>query len=249
MSSWIKLFRDINKHWIWQNSDYLKWWLDILLEVNHAHAKVVIKNKIYDCNRGEKLYSLDTWAYRWGTNKSKARRFLQLLQNDNMIELKSETQTTRIIVCKYDTYQDMRNAYETQMKHKRNASETHLTPIEEGKERKEEKEEINNINFEKLLSFLNSKTGRNFKVINEATKKKYKARLKEGYTKDDILNAIINAVNSDYHKENDFKYLTPEFFSRADKLNMYSSLNNKPKENNVNKSLIPKGVSFSGPQY
>ena len=140
MSSWIKLFREINKHWIWQNSDYLKWWLDILLEVNHAHAKVVINNKIYDCNRGEKLYSLDTWAHRWGTNKSKVRRFLQLLQNDNMIVLKSETQTTRLIVCKYDTYQDMRNADETQMKRKRNASETHLTPIEEGKEEKEGKE-------------------------------------------------------------------------------------------------------------
>lgn len=142
MSSWIKLFRDINKHWIWQNSDYLKWWLDILLEVNHAPAKVVINNKIYDCNRGEKLYSLDTWAVRWGTNKSKVRRFLQLLQNDNMIVLKSETQTTRLTVCKYDTYQDMRNGDETHLKRKRNADETHLTPIEEGKERKEEKEEI-----------------------------------------------------------------------------------------------------------
>ena len=142
MSSWIKLFRDINKHWIWQNSDYLKWWLDILLEVNHAPAKVVIKNKIYDCNRGEKLYSLDTWAHRWGTNKSKARRFLQLLQNDNMIVLKSETQTTRLTVCNYDTYQDMRNTNETQTKRKRNADETHLTPIEEGKEGKEGKEEI-----------------------------------------------------------------------------------------------------------
>ena len=230
MSSWIKLFRDINKHWIWQNSDYLKWWLDILLEVNHAPAKVVINNKIYDCNRGEKLYSLDTWAVRWGTNKSKVRRFLQLLQNDNMIELKSETQTTRLTVCKYDTYQDTRHADETQMKHIRHADETHLTPIEEGKEEIEEKEEINTINFDKLLSFLNSKTKRNFKVINDATEKKYKARLKEGYTKDDILNAIINAVNSDYHKENDFKYLTPEFFSRADKLNMYSNTNNKAQE-------------------
>ena len=107
----------------------------------------------------------------------------------------------------------------------------------------------NNINFDKLLSFLNSKTGRNFKIINETTKKKYYARLKEGYTKEDILNAISNAIQSDYHKENGFKYLTPEFFSRADKLNMYSSINNKPNENNVNKSLIPKGVSFSGPQY
>ena len=119
-----------------------------------------------------------------------------------------------------------------------------------GKDKGKEKgkEEINNINFDKLLSFLNSKTGKNFKIINEATRKKYYARLKEGYTKDDILKAITNAVNSDYHKENNFKYLTPEFFSRADKLNLYSSINNKPKENNV-KSLIPKGVSFSGPQY
>ena len=140
MSSWIKLFRDINKHWIWQNSDYLKWWLDILLEVNHSPAKVVINNKIYDCNRGEKLYSLDTWAVRWGTNKSKVRRFLTLLQNDNMIVLKSETQTTRLTVCKYETYQDMRNGDETHLKRKRNAGETHLTPIEEGKEEKEGKE-------------------------------------------------------------------------------------------------------------
>ena len=106
----------------------------------------------------------------------------------------------------------------------------------------------NTINFDKLLSFLNSKTGRNFKVINDATKKKYNARIKEGYTKDDILKAITNAVNSDYHKENNFTYLTPEFFSRAVTLDKYSNTNNKPKENSV-KSLIPKGVSFSGPQY
>ena len=107
----------------------------------------------------------------------------------------------------------------------------------------------NTINFDKLLSFLNSKTGRNFKIINEATKKKYKARLKEGYTKDDILNAIINAVNSEYHKENNFRYLTPEFFSRAVTLDKYSNVNNKQKENNINKIVIPKGVTFSGPQY
>ena len=107
----------------------------------------------------------------------------------------------------------------------------------------------NTINFDKLLLFLNSKTKRNFKIINEATKKKYLARLKEGYTSKDIANAIENAVNSDYHKENNFTYLTPEFFSRAVTLDKYSNVNNKQKENNVKKSLIPKGVSFSGPQY
>ncbi len=87
------------------------------------------------------------------------------------------------------------------------------------------------IDFDKLLSFLNSKTGRNFKVINERTEKKYYARLKEGYTNTDIANAIINAVNSDYHKGENFTYLTPEFFSRSETLDKYS---------NVNKSEIKK---------
>lgn len=106
----------------------------------------------------------------------------------------------------------------------------------------------NNINFDKLLSFLNSKTDRNFKLVNKEVQGKYLARLKEGYSKQDILDAISNAVKSDYHKGENFKYLTPEFFSRSETLDKYSNVNNKPKENNV-KSLIPKGVSFSGPQY
>ena len=105
------------------------------------------------------------------------------------------------------------------------------------------------IDFDKLLSFLNSKTGRNFKVINKTVKGKYLARLKDGYSKQDILDAISNSIKSDYHKGENFKYLTPEFFSRSETLDKYSNVNNKQKENNVNKSLIPKGVSFSGPQY
>ena len=89
----------------------------------------------------------------------------------------------------------------------------------------------NNINFDKLLSFINSKTGRNFKVINERTEKKYNARLKEGYTKQDVLDAVSNSIKSDYHKGENFKYLTPEFFSRSETLDKYS---------NVNKSEIKK---------
>ena len=89
----------------------------------------------------------------------------------------------------------------------------------------------NTINFNKLLSFINQNTGRNFKVINKTVKGKYLARLKEGYTKQDILDAVSNAVKSDYHKGENFKYLTPEFFSRSETLDKYS---------NVNKSEIKK---------
>ena len=51
---------------------------------------------------------------------------------------------------------------------------------------------------------------------------KYKARLKEGYTKDDIKNTIINSAKDDYHKETNFKYLTPEYFSRSVTIDKFS---------------------------
>jgi DNA-binding transcriptional MocR family regulator len=142
MSGWIKIHRDINQHWIWQDNNYLKWWLDILLEVNHTEADVLIKGTVLKCGRGEKLYSLDTWANRWNTNKSKVNRFLKMLEKQNMISLKSETHTTRLKVCKYDDYQDKDSKSETQTKRKGNASETQVKPIQEGKEREEEKEYI-----------------------------------------------------------------------------------------------------------
>jgi hypothetical protein len=146
MSGWIKLHRQLTSHWIWENSDYLKWWLDILLEVNHTDQKSLIKGVLFECKRGEKLYSLDTWAKRWKTNKSKVRRFLELLQKEKMISLKNETLTTRLTVCKYDSYQDERNTGETQTKRKRNANETQTKPIQECNN-------DNNVKNEKEISF------------------------------------------------------------------------------------------------
>jgi hypothetical protein len=134
---WIKVFRSIRSHWIWSNSEYLKWWIDIIIEVNHAPDKTLIKGVLLTCNRGEKLYSYETWAIRWGVTKSMARRFLLLLEKDGMILIKSETVTTRVTICNYDTYQDNGNGTETQVKRKRNASETQVKTIEELKNYKE----------------------------------------------------------------------------------------------------------------
>ena len=82
------------------------------------------------------------------------------------------------------------------------------------------------IDFDKLLSFFNTTTGKNVRVVNDKTKKQFNARLKEGYTKADIFNAIKNCYNDDYHQNNP-KYLTLEFISRSDKLEKYSNYQNK----------------------
>ena len=78
------------------------------------------------------------------------------------------------------------------------------------------------IDFDSLLMFLNLKTGKNFRIINKATRQKFNARLKDNYTKEDIRNAITNACKDTFHKENGFKFLNPEYFSRSQTLDSHA---------------------------
>ena len=128
---WVSIHRELQDHWLWQEKrvfSKLEAWFDILLTVNHSEQKVMIKNTLYIVKRGDSIKCLDTWGKRWNWNKSKVRRFLVLLEKDSMIVTKNETKTTRLTVCKYDSYQTIGNANETQMKHSRNADETQMTP-------------------------------------------------------------------------------------------------------------------------
>ena len=82
--------------------------------------------------------------------------------------------------------------------------------------------DIYNIDYQALLDFLNKTFGRNFQVVNDKIKRSYKARLKDGYKKEDIIQAIKNCKENAYHKENNYQYCTPEFFSRAETLDKYA---------------------------
>jgi uncharacterized phage protein (TIGR02220 family) len=88
---------------------------------------------------------------------------------------------------------------------------------------------INKIDYQALLETLNLSFGRSFQVINKKVRASYEARLKEGYTKDQIRDAINNCKINDYLKEQNYQYCTPEFFSRAETLDKYSNVTKKDK--------------------
>ena len=182
---WISLHRQFENHWLWTEKRVFskaEAWIDILLSVNHSEQKVVIKQVVYTVKRGDSIMSLDSWSNRWGWNKSKVRRFFTTLQSDSMIVTKSETQTTRLTVCNYDSYQVTQNADETKVKRKRNAIETQVTPN-------------NNDNNEN-----NENTYRKFAHLSLSQSDFIKLNLE--YTKeqiDSILNSIENyAKNKSY---------------------------------------------------
>lgn len=98
------------------------------MECNHGPEKVLIGNQLIICNRGESLQSQDTWARRWGWHKSRVRRFFKLLENDAMIDLIPNRETTHLRVCNYDIYQQTRITDESQMNRKRITDESRATP-------------------------------------------------------------------------------------------------------------------------
>jgi uncharacterized phage protein (TIGR02220 family) len=123
---------------------------------------------------------------------------------------------------------------------------TPLVSLESGlakSSKEEEEEEVNknkNISkvetfeFDKLLDYIKKAFNRDFRLINKAVQKSFNARLKEGYSKKDIMNCIDNLSKQKHHIENGFQYCTPEFVSRALTLEKYSS-----KSNGVQTALIP----------
>ena len=83
MSGWIKIHRSITDHWLYNEKrtySKLEAWYDLLLNVNYSDTKTIIKGKLYDVKRGQSIMSLDSWAKRWNWDKSKVRRFLNVLQ-------------------------------------------------------------------------------------------------------------------------------------------------------------------------
>lgn len=154
MSGWIKINRSINNHWIFKDPIKFKWWIDILLMANYESKRVSIGYKVFECNRGECLMSLKSWGERWGVSKTVVNNYFSMLESDNMIKTVNETVTTRLLVCNYDSYQQIENGNKTETKRKQNATETQQSTTKESKEYKESKE-LNNSYKKRLLSEIN----------------------------------------------------------------------------------------------
>lgn len=90
-----------------------------------------------------------------------------------------------------------------------------------------------NIDFDRLINLYNDKFGRTTRTLPKKAKKQIIERFKEGYTKTDFVNALDNAKNDQYHKDNNYKYITLEFITRPDKFERYSSNHNFKVQNKI----------------
>ena len=82
------------------------------------------------------------------------------------------------------------------------------------------------VDFNTLLINFNNITKKRTKVIPEKAKRQILARLKEGWTKKDLMKAIRNCYNDEHHINTKHKYCTLELISRPDKFERFATMDN-----------------------
>lgn len=85
------------------------------------------------------------------------------------------------------------------------------------------------LNDKDLLIYYNKKFNKKTRVFPPNVKKKMLARIKEGYTIEDIKMAMDRASKDKFQKDHNFKYCTLEYFSREKTLDMFVNMNVKDK--------------------
>ena len=125
MAGWISLHRKILENPVLNRSrtySNFEAWIWLLLKANHKDNKFMLGADLVKVKKGSLITSQKKLCrqFRWGN--SKLRSFLKVLQKDKMIELKTNTQSTWITICNYDTYQDIQTANKSKTNHKQTAN-------------------------------------------------------------------------------------------------------------------------------
>ena len=164
---------------------------------------------IKDCNM-----TLDMLEKRYGPY----RDGIDLLINLNIIKHESDTGKIDILFLN-DQFSILSNSRKARQKAgskggKQKNKKAEPPPKKEPGHKYNDKD-----SYKKFIDKFNEITKKNYKG-SEMVKKQLNARLKNNYTLDEIFRAIETCHKDKYHQENP-QFLTPEFITRADKLEKY----------------------------
>lgn len=102
---WIKLNREIRSHWIWDNPNYFQWWIDILMMASYQDKRILVGNELIEIERGSFVTSQSKLAERWNADRRTVKKYINLLQDAQMIVQVNVHNKTIVKVRNYGIYQ------------------------------------------------------------------------------------------------------------------------------------------------
>jgi uncharacterized phage protein (TIGR02220 family) len=248
-NGWVKIYRILLDKPIWQLStlEQKVILVTLLLMVNHEEKEWEWEGKKYVCKPGQVITSLKQIKKIAGRGISvqNVRTALTRFEKIHQFLTSESTNRNRLItICNWERYQKRENEADNQtnkqLTSSQQAANKQLTTNKNDKNDKNDKNE-KKINIPRLsdeicrfVDGFNEIKKSKFRTTKQL-ESKFNARLKEGYTVENMLEALKVAMKDKYHIDTAFKYLTPEFFTRSDKLERF--MNQKQSDNSGDSDL------------
>ena len=102
---WIKIYRSITDHWVYQDNLRFKAWMDLLLRANHKSKRVRFNKGFIDVKKGQTVTSLQKLADAWLCSRDTVSNILKEFENDGMITVDSDNHRTLVTIVKYSVFQ------------------------------------------------------------------------------------------------------------------------------------------------
>ena len=109
---WIRLYRQLTDSTIWNCGAFDKRsaWIDLLLSVNYEQAVIDFNGHPFTIRPGQTLTSISKLAQRWQWSRARVVRYLNTLEQYNMVTRKRIGSGTLLTVENYGKFQGRRNS-------------------------------------------------------------------------------------------------------------------------------------------
>lgn len=124
MAGFIKLDRSIFTHWIFQDAEKFRAFVDLIQLARWKDEKLILGNELVNIPRGSYYTSELKLAERWGWSRKKTREYLKLLESEGMIVKKGTTKGTTLTIENYSFYQDEGTTKDTTKEQRKNIKRT-----------------------------------------------------------------------------------------------------------------------------
>jgi hypothetical protein len=186
MASYIKLFREIQKHWLYEEKrkfSRYEAWIDLLMMVNHTEGKTMQDGVLVEVKRGERITSIRKLMDRWEWSNTKVVKFLELLSEDEMISFKTTPQKKTVIkILNYEKWQGFDGQDQPEKKtQKRQSNDSEQSQKRQSNDSEETQKNLNNKNKEELKTKKNEKEDKKLKYADfvKLTKPEYEKLVSE----------------------------------------------------------------------
>ncbi len=102
---YIFLHRKTQKHWVFERSEYLKAWIQMLFDATHQDYEVLVGNQLVKLKRGQFIFGRKAFAKKTGLSERSVRTLINRLKKSQMIDQQTTNKFSIISILNYDDYQ------------------------------------------------------------------------------------------------------------------------------------------------